>query len=97
MWKILEEKDKRGEEITPWVQFSVLEELSSEQKATFSYEGTIRALILENPYARIPFPADLLVGPFDQRWRMAGGMLRLGAMGSELTQLRTSGVPFVFL
>src|ERR1700722_7096648 len=61
MWQILMEKDKRGEEITPWVQFGVLEELSSEQEVTFSYEGTIRALILENPYARIPFPADLLV------------------------------------
>jgi hypothetical protein len=97
MWQILMEKDKRGEEITPWVQFSVLEELSSEQKATLSYEGTIRALILENPYARVPFPVDLLVGPFDQRWRMAGGTLRLATMGSELTQLRRSGVPFVFL
>lgn len=97
MWQILMEKDKRGEEITPWVQFSVLEELSSERKATFSYEGTIRALILENPYARVPFPTDLLVGPFDQRWCMAGGRLQLAAMGSELTRLGASGVPFVFL
>lgn len=97
MWEILAEKDERGEEITPWLQFSVLEELSSEQTATLSYEGTIRALVLENPYARVPFPADLLTGPFDQRWRMEGGTLRMAALGSELTQLKESGIPFVFL
>jgi len=97
MWEILAKKEQSGEEITPWVQFSVLEQLSAEQEATFSYEGTIRALILENPYARVPFPGDLLAGPFDQRWRMAEGVFQLAAMGSELNQLRASGVPFVFL
>ena len=63
------DKQERGEEITPWLQTRVLEELSSEQEATFSYEGTIRATVLENPYAKIRFPADLLVGPKEQRTR----------------------------
>lgn len=81
----------------PWLQFRVLEELSSEQSPSLSYEGTIRALVLENPYARVSFPADLFTGPFDQRWRMEGGTLCLAALGSELTQLKDSGIPFVFL
>src|ERR1700739_2438354 len=97
MWQILMEQHERGEEITPSLKFRVLEELSSEQEATFSYEGTIRAMVLENPYAKIRFPADLLVGPFDQRWRLEAGRLSLGGMGSELARLRQSGVPSIFL
>jgi hypothetical protein len=30
---------------------------------------TPRVIIVENPYARIAFPEDLFVGPFDEHWR----------------------------
>ncbi|MBZ5700451.1 MAG: hypothetical protein LAN84_01240 [Acidobacteriia bacterium] len=96
-WRILYAKHQRGEEITPWLQFEVLEQLSTEQAPTFSYEGTIRTVVVENPYARIPFPTDLFAGPFDQRWRMQSGWLSLAFMGSELTKLKQSSVPFIYL
>ena len=97
MWQILYAKQQQGEEITPWLQFEVLQKLSSEKTPTFSYEGTVRTVVLENPYARIRFPTDLFIGPFDQRWGMQSGRLTLTFMGSELEKLKQSGVPFVYL
>jgi hypothetical protein len=97
MWRILERKEQEGEEITPWLQFEVLEQLSCEREASFSYEGTIRTIVLENPYARIPFPSDLFVGPFDQRWSLASGSLSPVFLGAELRHLKGTGVPSVFL
>lgn len=97
MWQILYAKQQQGEEITPWLQFDVLQKLSSEKASTFSYEGTVRTVVLENPYARIRFPTDLFIGPFDQRWRMQSGRLTLSFMGSELEKLKQSGVPFIYL
>jgi hypothetical protein len=97
MWEILAAKQRQGEEITPWVQFGVLEQLSAEKKPRFSYEGTIRTIVLENPYARIAFPSDLFVGPFDQKWRFESGHLRLAFLGAELQRLNGTGVPFIFL
>ena len=91
MWRILSEKQERGEELTPWLQFQVLEELSLKEEATFSYPGTVRSIVLENPYARIPFPKTLLKGAFDQRWAIKEGALCLLEMGPELISLKESG------
>jgi hypothetical protein len=61
------------------------------------YQGTIRTVVLENPYARMPFPPDLFMGPFDQRWHQESGHFRVCFMGSELMRLKQSGVPFAYL
>jgi hypothetical protein len=96
-WRILDTRRQRGDEITPWDQFGLLQELSSDHPATFSYEGTIRAVVLENPHARITFPPDLFVGQFDQRWRRESGWFSLAFIGAELAQLKQSRVPFIYL
>jgi hypothetical protein len=97
MWHILKRKQRYGEEITPWVQFDVLQQLSLERAPSFSYEGTIRVIVIENPFARIPFPSDLFVGPFDQRWRKESDWFSLSYMGSEIAKLKERGVPFIYL
>jgi hypothetical protein len=97
VWRELDAKQRRGEDITPADQFDLLEQLSSERPITYSYDGTIRTIALENPYARIPLPTDLFRGPFDQRWRMESGSFRVTFIGSELERLKQSGVPFIYL
>ncbi|MGB9067653.1 MAG: hypothetical protein WCC21_03705 [Candidatus Acidiferrales bacterium] len=97
MWRIVKTKHNQGKEITPWVQFDILQRLSSERAPSLSYEGTIRVIVIENPFARIPFPPDLFVGPFDQRWRMESAWLSLSFVGSELAKLKDTGVPFIYL
>jgi hypothetical protein len=97
MWRELDAKRQRGGEITPWDQFEILQRLSSDHPATYSYDGTIRTVVLENPYARIAFPQDLFAGPFDQRWRMQSGWFSLAFVGAELADLKRSGVPFIYL
>ena len=97
MWRELDAKRQRGDEITPGDQFEILQRLSSDHPATYSYEGTVRAVVLENPHARVTFPPDLFVGPFDQRWRMQSGWFSLAFMGAELAHLKQSRVPFIYL
>lgn len=97
VWRELDAKQRRGEDLTPLDQFDLLQQLSSKRPIAYSYEGTMRTIVLENPYARIPLPTDLFRGPFDQRWRMNAGSLGVAFMGSELERLRQDGVPFIYL
>jgi hypothetical protein len=97
VWRELEAKAQRGEEISISDQFDLLQKLSPEGKATYSYEGTVRAVVLENPNARIPLPSALFRGRFDQRWRFKSDWLSLDFIGSELERLREDGVPFIFV
>ncbi len=96
-WRALDAKKKQGEQITVWDQFEVLQRLSSELPAMYSFEGTIRAIVLENPHARVAFPIGLFAGPFDQRWRMELDWFNLAFMGSELAHLKHDGVPYIYL
>jgi hypothetical protein len=99
VWGRLDAKRQRGEVVETSDQFDLLHQFSPDGTAKYSYEGTIRAVILENPYARVAFPHDLFVGRFDQRWRMnrETGWFRLAFMGSELERLKRDGVPFIYL
>jgi hypothetical protein len=99
VWQRLHAKRQRGETVETSDQFNLLHELSPDGTANYSYEGTIRTVVLENPYARVPFPNDLFVGAFDQRWHMnkESGWFRLAFMGSELEHLQRGGVPFIYL
>jgi len=97
VWRELEARQKRGEAINVRDQFDLLQQFSEKSPSRFSYEGTIRVIAIENPYARIPLPTELFVGPFDQRWRMEAGLLGVAFIGSELERLRRDGVPFIYL
>ncbi len=97
VWRRLEAKRQKGEEIKASDQLELLHQLSPEGKTTYSFEGTIRTIVLENPYARIAFPQDLFVGPFDQHWHMESDWFRLAFMGSELERLKSDGLPFIYL
>jgi hypothetical protein len=48
-----------------------------------------RVIIIENPFARIAFPEDLFVGPFDERWRWTekNGKVERVFVGSNLIEL----------
>jgi hypothetical protein len=96
-WRLLNAKKQRGEQIAASDQFDILQSLSSESPLTYSYEGTIRAIVLENPHARVPLPVGLFAGPFDQRWGMEADWFSLAFMGSELAHLKHNGVPFIYL
>lgn len=97
VWRGLDAKRKRGENIMPNDQFELLQQLASVGPTKVSYDGTIRVIALENPYARIPLPTELFSGPFDQRWCMNQGSLQVAFIGSELERLRHDGVPFIHL
>ena len=96
-WRSLDAKRQQGEEIKTFDHFDLLQELSPEGHASHSYQGTIRTVVVENPYARIAFPSDLFAGPFSERWRMQSGWFRLAFIGSELERLKSDGVPFIYL
>ncbi|MBZ5489832.1 MAG: hypothetical protein LAO76_02750 [Acidobacteriia bacterium] len=96
VWRRLDAKRQRGEEIQPSDQFDLLAQVESEGIVGNSYEGTIRTIVLENPYAKIAFPHDLFVGAFDQHWRMESGCFRLSFVGAELQRLESEGVPTIF-
>jgi hypothetical protein len=97
-WRRLSHKKQRGEPIQPSDQDNLTQQVANEFVGTrYLYQGTIRAVVLENPYARMPFPPDLFMGPFDQRWPQECGRFRPCFMGSELTRLKHSRVPFVYL
>ena len=96
-WRILDAKRQKGEEISTFEHFDLLQKLSPEGHASYSYQGTIRTVVLENPYARIAIPPDLFTGPFDQRWHMQSGWFKLAFIGAELERLKSDGVPFIYL
>ena len=56
-WREIEAKEQRGEEIYPLEQAQLCQQISEQRGPRYSYKGTIRMIVLENPYARIPVPA----------------------------------------
>jgi excisionase family DNA binding protein len=47
----------------------------------------LRTTVYENPYARIPLPADIFCGPFDERWGSRDGQMISKYIGPELADL----------
>ena len=74
-------------------------ELMKDLENRVEFKGCVRALTLENPYARIPIPSGNLVGPLDQRWgaKDSSGWYTLVKLGSELEKLRAREKPVPFL
>lgn len=50
-----------------------------------------RVVVVENPFAKIVFPEDLFVGPFDEHWRWAtkNGKIERVFAGERLKELET--------
>ena len=87
----------RGERVGPDAEDQVLSRLSRDHPADRSYDGTVRAIVVHNPHARVAFPSGLFNGPFDQQWSEVAGFFTVDFMGSELSRLRQDGCPFVLL
>ncbi len=49
-------------------------------------ETVPRVVVVENPYARIAFPADLFMGHFDERWRLREGQVERVFAGTKLLE-----------
>ena len=96
----IRERMSRAEEVGP---FAYAEEVGSMKncEGDVEFENTVRAVILENPHARIHLPNDLLHGPLDQRWgnKDSSDWYTLISIGSELERLRSRPrpVPYLFI
>jgi hypothetical protein len=97
VWRRLYARQEAGEVIEPTAQATLLEELGHSLRGSQRYAGTVRVAVIENRYARIPFPEDLFRGPFDQRWGWNDDLCGPVWIGAELEALYQSGVPFHML
>lgn len=73
-------------------------ERMEDSKKRIDFKDSARAIILDNPYARVAFPSTVL-GPLDQRWGMGGssGWYTMVSMGEDLARLRRMDRPVPFL
>ncbi|MBN2138110.1 MAG: hypothetical protein JW720_09900 [Sedimentisphaerales bacterium] len=55
----------------------------------YPVESVPRVVVVENPYARVAFPADLFNGPFDERWRIGNDRQERVFVGSKLKELES--------
>jgi hypothetical protein len=97
VWQELLRRQERGEQIPPGANIKVAADLEGRAPRTFEFEGTRRVVLIENPYARIPFPHDVFQGPFDQRWTWKEGWCTPTWIGRSATKCRDAGVPFGLL
>lgn len=52
-------------------------------------ESVIRAVVVENPFARNPLPENVFSGPFDERWMQSDdGTVRRKFSGARVTEMR---------
>ncbi len=87
-----------GEQVGPFAYAEEFELMSDSEKK-IDFPDSVRAVILENPYARIPLTRGRLLGPLDQLWGIkdSSGWYTMVAMGSELERLRARERPVPFL
>jgi hypothetical protein len=101
VWRQLEARQRAGEVIRPGESLRVLSAQHEHLPDTFQFQGTVRAIVLENPHGEPAFPDDLFRRPFDQRWKESpdGELYGLGPVwiGSTLEALYADGVPFHML
>jgi hypothetical protein len=84
---VKEEVEKQGKPLTQ------LEKVEINMKVV-NYHHSIRVprvVVVENPLARIAFPEDLFVGPFDEHWRCTEqkGEIERIFVGSKLQELES--------
>ena len=95
VWKRLYAKQQSCGSVDHGDQYKFLQEISQHQPVTIRYEGTFRAIVYHNPFARHPLAVDLFVGRFDQPWNLdRTGWYGPLWMGAELAKLHSDeGVP----
>jgi hypothetical protein len=97
VWKRMYAQQEAGHEVCHDDQVRLMEQLAPAYAQSRRYAGTVRVIVIENRYARVPFPEDLFRGPFDQRWGWKDGWCGPVWIGSTLESLATEGVPFHML
>lgn len=48
-----------------------------------------RVVVIENPFARIPFPSDLFCGDFDERWKIQNDKIEKVFAGEALREIES--------
>ncbi|HTB13425.1 MAG TPA: hypothetical protein VK752_17710 [Bryobacteraceae bacterium] len=94
MWKAIYDKQQSGIPVGTPDNIDALQDLALKFAGSRRYAETVRAIVIENRHARLPFPIDLFLGDFDQRWGWYWewcGPVWLGATADQLDQ---EGVPF---
>jgi hypothetical protein len=97
VWRRLYAKQESGEAVEPGDQFRLLSELGSTFERPRMRTPTPRVVVIENRYARIPFPNDLFRGPYDQRWGWREEWCGPTWIGTVLESLANDCVPFYML
>lgn len=91
-------RNELGEEIGPFAYAQEFE-LMKDWENEVEFKDSVRAVILGNPYARVPLPPDFIIGRLDQLWGIedSSGWYTLISMGDELERLRARERPVPFL
>ncbi|MBL7152787.1 MAG: hypothetical protein ISS79_03660 [Phycisphaerae bacterium] len=76
---------KQGRKLTAAEKFDIRKELYEK----YPGNSVPRVVVVENPFARVAFPADLFNGPFDERWRMGNDKQERVFVGSKLRELES--------
>lgn len=97
VWRRLYVRQQAGESLAPGESLRTITEIGSTFARSPRFAGTVRVIVIENCYARIPFPQDLFRGPFDQRWGWEGEWCTPVWLGTTLRCLNEEGVPFHLL
>jgi len=96
-YRRLRAKNIPREDIGPMDHGRLMEQVSAEDRPRYSFEGTLRAIVLDNPNAKIRLPLVFFDGPFDQRWWLEQQGYSAYRLGAELERLRADDVPFWYL
>ena len=97
VWKRQYARQEAGQTATTQDRFQLLSELAPTLAGSRRFTGTVRVIVIENRYARLPFPKDLFRGPFDQHWGWKDQACGPVWIGETLGELYREGVPFHML
>jgi hypothetical protein len=86
---IKKEMEKQIKPLTPEEHFALVMKVIEDRPDSSESQTVLRVRIVENPFARIIFPAGLFVGPFDEHWRWTkqNRALERIFVGSKLREL----------
>lgn len=83
--ELREREGRRGRAFELEVLLKELE--AAQHTARDTRRRPLRVVVHENPYGRIPFPADLFLGPYDERYGGLDGRIQRLFQGHELAGL----------
>lgn len=96
IWNDLQDQQSRGEKLPPNASIEAAARMQ-DQPGVITHANSVRAIVLENPYARIRLPDGLFNGPLDKRWgKREDCCYTLLWIGPELQKLRERPRPVPF-